>query len=140
MGQEGTEEKIRERNRAAMLGFMAAVGSADFAALESICQPDLRVELPYSRPPKCLDGFPAYRAAVEPSLEVFRFTLSVTALHPTVDPDALIAEYTSDGIAVPTGKPYQNIYIGLWRFREGRVAYLREFFNPECATEALTPD
>ncbi len=127
----------REKNRQAMENFMAAIGAQDFVALEAVCQPDLLVELPYSNPPQRLDGFAAYRAAVEPSLEIFRFSLSVTALHEMTDPDALVAEYTSDGIAVPSGKPYRNVYIGIWRFRDGRVAGLREFFNPDRATQAL---
>ena len=52
----------------------------------------------------------------------------------------LIAEYTSDGIAVPTGKPYRNVYIGIWRFRDRRICGIREFFNPALTAEALTPD
>ncbi len=119
---------------------MAAIGTADFDALESLCTADLEVELPYSEPPKRLVGFPAYRSAIGPSLEIFRFELALTRVHPGLDPDLLVAEYTSDGTAIPTGKPYRNVYIGLFRFRDGRICGLREFFNPVPATKALSRD
>ena len=119
---------------------MAGISDADFAALESVCTPDFLAELPYSDPPTRLEGFAAYRAAVEPTLEILRFRLSLTALHPGLDPDLLIAEYTSEGIAKPTGKPYRNVYIGLFRFRDGRLCGLREFFNPLPALESLSVD
>ena len=130
----------RESNRQMIEAFMAGVSDADFAALEAICTPDFVAELPYSDPPKRLEGFAAYRAAVEPMLEILRFRLSPTTIHPALDPDLLVAEYPSEGIAKPTGKPYRNVYIGLFRFRDGRVCGLREFFNPLPALESLSVD
>lgn len=140
MAEQDHASRQRHRNQRVMERFMAAVGRADFAELESLCHPDFVAELPYSDPPKRLEGFAAYRAEVEPALETFRFELELTAVHAADDPDLLVAEYTSAGKAIPTGKPYRNVYIGLWRFREGRITGLREFFNPLCAIEALTPD
>jgi ketosteroid isomerase-like protein len=140
MEQLSVDATRRLKNRHAMEAFMSAVGTGDFALLETLCQPDFVVELPYSDPPQRLEGFPAYRAAVAPSLEVFQFSLTLSAVHPCLDPDLLIAEYTSDGIATTTGKVYRNVYIGVWGFREGRIASLREFFNPVRATEALRPE
>ncbi|MBJ18263.1 MAG: hypothetical protein GY910_05175 [bacterium] len=133
-------EAQRIRNRAAMEAFMAAVGAADFAALASICTEDFEAELPYSDPPARHEGFAAYRSAVEPALEILRFELTLEKIHVGLDPDLLIAEYTSAGKAILTGKPYRNVYIGIYRFREGRICGLREFFNPVLATESLTSD
>ena len=125
------------RNEKLLRAFLEAVSTTDFHRLEEICSADLAVELPYNDPPTHLEGFAAYRAAVEPSLEIFRFRLDLGEIHEGRDPDLLFAEYTSDGIAVPTGKPYRNTYIGVFRFREGRLVSLREFFNPAIAAEAL---
>lgn len=135
-----TAEEIREQNQQVLQAFMTAVGARDFASLETICQPDFVAELPYSDPPRRLEGFAAYRDAIEIALEIFDFRLTLTALHPGLDPDLLIAEYTSDGIATPTGKPYRNVYIGLFRFRDGRLTWLREFYDPTRATAALSPE
>jgi len=134
------DEARRDRNRRAIEAFMAAIGAADFVALGSICTEDFVVELPYSDPPLRTEGFSAYRSAVEPSLAIFRFNLSLTEIHPGLDPDHLVAEYTSDGMAIPTGKPYRNVYIGVYRFREGRICGLREFFNPILAEKSLASD
>jgi ketosteroid isomerase-like protein len=125
------------RNEKLLRAFLEAVSTTDFHRLEEICSSDFVLELPYNDPPTHLEGFAAYRAAVEPSLEVFRFRLDLGEIHEGRDPDLLFAEYTSDGIAVPTGKPYRNTYIGVFRFREGRLVSLREFFNPAIAAEAL---
>jgi ketosteroid isomerase-like protein len=73
-------------------------------------------------------------------LETLRFRLRLETIHPGLDPDLLVAEYTSDGIAKPTGKPYRNVYIGLYRFRDGRLCGLREFYNPVPALESLSVD
>jgi len=137
---ESDQAKRRIANERVMADFMEAIGGPDYAALREICHPDIVVELPYNDPPVRLEGIDAYCQAIEPSLETFKFSLSPHLIHPGLDPDLLIVEYTSDGIAVPTGKPYSNIYIGVFRFEAGRLLFLREFFNPAIAAAALEPD
>ncbi len=134
------DDDRRAANRRMVEAFMVGISDADFAALESICTADFVAELPYSDPPKRYEGFAAYRAAVEPMLETLRFRLRLETIHPGLDPDLLVAEYTSEGIAKPTGKPYRNVYIGLYRFRDGRLCGLREFYNPMPALESLSVD
>ena len=130
----------RERNQRAITEFMEAIGMRDFDALASICTEDFVAELPYSDPPARYEGFEAYRSVVAPQLEIFRFTLALSEIHPALDPDLIVAEYTSEGTATPTGKPYRNVYIGLFRFRAGRICALREFFNPLLGIRALEVD
>ena len=134
------DEVRRDGNRQTIKAFMAAISATDFEALGSVCTEDIVVELPYGDPPLRLEGLTAYRSAIEPSLAIFRFGLTLTEIHPGLDPDLLVAEYTSEGTAIPTGKPYRNIYIGIYRFREGRICGLREFYNPELATKSLASD
>ena len=130
----------RERNQRAITEFMEAIGMRDFDALASICTEDFVAELPYSDPPARFAGFEAYRAGVAPKLEVFHFTLSTTQIHLGLEPDLIVAEYAGEGTAIPTGKPYRNVYIGVWRFAGGKVASLREFYDPLVAGRALDPD
>ena len=61
-------------------------------------------------------------------------------LHELADPDALVVEYQSDGLVRSTGKPYRNRYIGVFRFRDGRICAWREFHNPEITAIAMRPD
>jgi ketosteroid isomerase-like protein len=132
--------QTRAANRQTLDAFVAAIGDADFERLARICTPDIVVEFPYSDPPRRLDGFDAYREAALPALETFRFRLELVRVHEALDPDLLIAEYLSDGIATSTGKPYRNVYVGVFGFRARRLASLREYWNPAIAAEALTPD
>jgi ketosteroid isomerase-like protein len=64
----------------------------------------------------------------------------LTTVHDCLDPDVLVAEYTSEGEVTTTGKPYANTYIGIWRFRDGRVCGLKEFYNPLISQRALAAD
>jgi ketosteroid isomerase-like protein len=68
---------------------------------------------------------------------VFRFTLTITDVQPLADASAVVAEYTSEGKVLATGSRYANTYIGIWRFREGRVSATREFYDPMVAAAAL---
>ena len=62
----------------------------------------------------------------------------VTEIHRTLDPNALVAEYASRCTVKATGGPYNNRYIGVLHFKDGKVAGWKEFHNPEIATTALT--
>jgi ketosteroid isomerase-like protein len=130
----------RALHRSVLDAFFAAVGDADFDRLAEICTADFVVEFPYSDPPQKLEGFDAYRTAAGAALDIFRFRLDLVHVHEGMSPDGLVAEYVSDGVALPTGKPYRNVYVGVFAFRDGKLAGLREYWNPAIAAEALTPD
>lgn len=135
-----TDSKRRSANRLRLAEFLEVVGDRNFANLRALCREDFVCELPYADPPLRLEGIDAYLAHVEPALETFRFRLTLDRIHEGLDPDLLIAEYTSDGSVLTTGKPYRNVYIGVWRFDRGRIAALREFYDPLIAARALEPD
>ncbi len=134
-----SDDERRAANRAVLRRAIAAIGTGDPAALAGLYTDDYVLELPYSDPPKRLEGMAEVMEHVAPQLGTFVFTLSLTDLHDCVDPDLLVAEYTSDGHVSTTGRPYRNTYIALWRFRDGRICGVREFSNPMIAAEALTP-
>ena len=53
------------------------------------------------------------------------------------DPGVIVVEYASSGVAAPTGRPYSNRYVGVFRIRDGRIAQWREYHNPERMVEAF---
>ena len=116
-----------------------SMGDAD--AVVAHYTDDYVMELPYAHPdkPDRTEGKEAVRQRLVGAFKVFRFSLHITEVYPCVDPDLLIAEYTSQGEVVPTGRRYSNRYIGLWRFRDGKVCFTREYLNPEAAKAALEP-
>src|SRR3954453_14970943 len=135
------DQERRRTNRATLERALAAVGAADYVAMASIYTEDYVLELPYAEPePVRLQGFKEIGTYLGPSMKSLRFSLELTTVHECLDPDLLIAEYTSQGEETTTGKPCANVYIGVWRFRGGQVCGVKEFYNPQLAQRALTAD
>ncbi|MBL78220.1 MAG: nuclear transport factor 2 family protein [Acidimicrobiales bacterium] len=134
------DDERRAANRALLERVVSLIGTGRHAELAGLYADDYVLELPYSDPPKRLEGRREIAEYLGPKLGTFVFTLALTEVHDCVDPDLLVAEYTSDGHVSTTGKPYRNTYIALWRFRDGKVCGVKEFSNPQVAAEALDPD
>ena len=135
-----SDAERRIANRVVLERAMAAIGTGDRATLAGLYTEDWVLELPFGDPPRRLEGAVEIADYLGPQMGRFEFTLSLVEVHFCVDPDLLVAEYTSEGRAAATGKPYRNTYIGLWRFRDGRICGVKEYLNPMVAAEALTPD
>jgi ketosteroid isomerase-like protein len=129
----------RARNRAVLEQGLALLSAGDVDAHNELCSDDVLFELPYGDPPGRIEGREAVRAYLKGALAIFSMELSLTTVFATDDPDTLIAEYTSTGSVSTTGKSYANTYIGIYRFRDGRLSGVREYYNPVPAVEALTP-
>lgn len=135
-----TSDDRRRQNLAAVEAAFRGVGNAD--AVEQMRQytEDLVLELPYTAPPKRVEGKAAALTYLASAFTVFRMQLTVTEVHQCVDPDELIVEFVSTGLVLTTGKSYENQYINVFRFREGKICFQREFFNPNAAAEARIAD
>ena len=58
--------------------------------------------------------------------------------HPTGNPNLVIAEFNSDGIAIETGNPYLQKYISVVTTNnDGEILKYVDFWNPIIAMEAL---
>jgi hypothetical protein len=130
--------EIRTRNSATLRAALAAVG--DVAAQMAHYADDTVFEFPYASPPARIEGKQAVTEYLTAAMETFQIRLTVTDIHETTDPDTLVAEFTSDGKVTTTGKTYTNTYISVVRFRNGLIVSQKEFYNPNAAVEALTPD
>ena len=127
----------RDQNRAAVEAAFRGVSNADAAEQLSQYTDDAVLELPYTAPPKRVEGKAAALSYLTEAFKVFRLRLTITEVHPCLDPDELIVEFVSDGVVATTGKSYANQYINVFRFRDGKICFQREFFNPNAAAEAL---
>jgi ketosteroid isomerase-like protein len=63
--------------------------------------------------------------------------LKIVETHPAQDPEMIVVEYASSGVAAPTGRPYANRYVGIFKLRHGKIALWREYHNPERMVEAF---
>jgi ketosteroid isomerase-like protein len=69
------------------------------------------------------------------AVENFRFfDIRVYAF---VDPEAAVAEFKAEGLIKPTGRIYRQDYVVFLRAVAGKIAFLREYFDPARAAWAL---
>jgi len=60
--------------------------------------------------------------------------------HLAVDPATLVVEFSVEGSAVKTGRPYNQEYVGIITLREGKIATYRDYWNPIIALRAAGHD
>jgi len=58
-------------------------------------------------------------------------------VHETTDPEVVIVEYEANGTVVPTGAPFRQTVIAVFRVRDGEVLSYRDYINPLPLAEAL---
>ncbi len=114
---------------------------ADNAQWQTLIADDLLWELPYAP----AIGHPARLSGREEvvrhvtwflgAVENFRFfDLAVYAF---ADPEAAVAEVKAEGLIKPTGRIYRQDYVLFLRAADGKIAFLREYFDPVRAAKAL---
>jgi ketosteroid isomerase-like protein len=69
------------------------------------------------------------------AVENFRFfDIRVYAF---ADPEMAVAEFKAEGLIKPTGSIYDQDYVLFLRAEGGKIAFLREYFDPVRAAKAL---
>ena len=115
---------------------------ADPAAWQTLIADDLVWELPFAPAlghPARLTG----RAEVLRHVGWFLgavqdFRFFDLRVHAFADPLAAAAEVRAEGLIKPTGRTYRQEYVVFLRANEaGRIAHLREYFDPTAAAKAL---
>jgi ketosteroid isomerase-like protein len=69
------------------------------------------------------------------AVENFRF--SDLKVYPFADPQGAVAEVKAEGLIKPTGRIYRQDYVLFLRAAGGKIAFLREYFDPVRAAKAL---
>src|SRR5258708_4051297 len=69
------------------------------------------------------------------AVEKFRFF--DVRLHPFADADAAVAEVQAEGVIKATGRTYRQEYVVFLRTVGGKIAFLREYFDPTRAANAM---
>ncbi|MBK1787926.1 nuclear transport factor 2 family protein [Prauserella cavernicola] len=77
-----------------------------------------------------MDNFPKH----------FRVDFIDLRFHETVEPSLVIAEFRSQGVALATGRPYNQTYISVVETKNGKITRYVDFWNPLVAAEALSTD
>ena len=69
------------------------------------------------------------------AVEQFRF-FDLT-VHACADPDMAVAEVKAEARIKPTGRLYRQEYVVFLRAAGGKIAFLREYFDPVRAAKAM---
>ena len=114
---------------------------ADNGQWQTLIADDLVWELPYAP----AIGHPARLAGREEvvrhvtwflgAVENFRF-FDLT-MYACADPDVAVAEVKAEARIKPTGRLYHQEYVLFLRAAGGKIAFLREYFNPVRAAQAM---
>lgn len=134
-----TDDARRATNTALFREVVATISSGEYEQLRSCITDDLVFELPYGPEsmPKRFDGADTWIQMSVATFAMFRsFRLELDEVHDCLDPDELVAEYHSDAEVAHNGNAYRNRYIGVLRFRDGKISAWKEFHNPD-ATKVL---
>jgi uncharacterized protein len=135
-----SDADIRARNLECLKKAFAGVSAADADQMLANYTEDLVLEMPYAAGLHVLEGRETIRKFLHAAFKTLQFRLQITAVHETIDPEMTVVEYVSEGMAPLTGKPYANVYIGVYWFRDGLISHVKEYFDPTLTTEALTPN
>ncbi len=135
-----SDADTRARNLECLKKAFAGVSAADADQMLANYTEDLVLEMPYAAGMTVLEGREKIRKFLRGAFKTLQFRLQITAVHDTVDPEMSVVEYVSEGVAPLTGKPYANVYIGVYWFRDGLIYRVKEFFDPVRTAEALSPE
>jgi ketosteroid isomerase-like protein len=121
-------DEHRQRNFDVVLRAFAAVGAGDADAQVANYTEDIVLEFPFTDPP--------VHERLTKAFKVFQFDLTISDVHACLDPDELIVEFTGSGSYLPNGAPYENRYIAVFNFRDGKICRQREYFDPTQAAKS----
>jgi ketosteroid isomerase-like protein len=135
-------EARRQQNTVALEAIAGLLRAGKWDQIAEHWAEDGVMELPYAMPgtPREFRGREEIARNQSASLALFSewATLDFEP-HPTVDPDVFFAEYRSEAVVRATGRPYRNVYVGYFRFCDGKLVHWKEYFNPSLIREAFKP-
>jgi ketosteroid isomerase-like protein len=133
------DDPRRAANRQLFETVLATISAGQFDELAGFMADDLVFDLPYGPDflPNPIEGLEPWNQMQLMTFKLFTtFRLELDEVHECLDPDELVAEYHSDAVVARNGNAYRNRYIGVLRFRDGKISHWREFHNPQ-ATDVL---
>lgn len=125
----------RAANIATVLRAFEAVGRYDADAQVEEYAEDAVMVFPFADPPGRLEGRPAIREMLANAFTTFHMQLVVTTIYECTDPDQLVFELHSNGEL--NGQAYNNNYVIIFGFKDGKIVSQREYLNPTVIARIL---
>jgi len=135
------DDARRAEHRATTVELLRRLGSQDFAGACALLAEDVVCDWPFPptpQSPRELRGRATMEAFFAGGMSAFEpYRYEVTRIFDLVDPRCVIAEYRSNSRLRKSGAPYRNQYLGIFAFRDGRVAHWREYIDPTVVAQVL---
>jgi len=135
----GEDAERREANFALYRRMTAALNAKDIEGCCACVADDIVFEAPAYREPgvPVASGGAAMRDMYLGLMESFEtIDYTIERFIPALDPDLLIVEVAGNNKVAATGKYYRNRYLFLVQCRDGRIAHILEYSNPQVFREA----
>lgn len=114
---------------------LRAIEKTDMDAYADLFASDAILELPFAPAgvPRRIEGHEAIRTFIRSGAERLRaappqFQFRSIAVHETVDPEVIVAEFQVHAVAA--GEPYQFSNLQVMTVRNGEIVSLRDYWNP----------
>jgi ketosteroid isomerase-like protein len=127
----------REANKQTLRRAMKAITAHDIDAVAAELHESVDFVLPFE--PAVPDGDrDSFLQLLSMMFAMFeKLKLTITHIYDLVDPNILVARWLVDGMYRHKPVVYENQYIGVMGFRDGRIVSWRGYANPEAARAAL---
>jgi len=148
MSNSGTSsDQLRKDNKAIFKEMLMHLGKRDYDNCARYLADDVYADWPYRPMPTIPDRVTGrhnliayFRGDIDGSqtegLDEFTpLSYEMENIHELLDPNTLIAEYSSHAQHIPSGKPYNNKYVGIIKLTDGKICYWREYVNPAVIYE-----
>lgn len=133
-----TDQQTRDQVRELFARNLEYVSKGQIRQWVDLFHPDGVLEFPYG-PPGVPSRFQGHHELYEHMKEfprLFEVRFSNLTFHDTVDPDLVIAEFVGTGRGVQTKRPFNQVYISVVRFVDGKIILFRDFWNPLATIRA----
>ena len=127
----------RETNKQTLRRAMGGITALDADAILAELHDSAAFELPFEPSVPDCDRDSFFQLLSMMFVMFKKFEITITDVYDLVDPDTLIARYQSDAEGRDKPVAYQNEYIGIFRFIDGKITYWREYANPDASHAAI---
>ncbi|WP_415328032.1 nuclear transport factor 2 family protein [Chryseobacterium sp. MMS23-Vi53] len=135
-----SKEQIKAAAQNAFKNHLEFLSTGQIEKWVELFENDGELEFPYGPKdfPKKVKGKKELFEYMKNFPKHFKVEFQNLHFHATEDPTLVIAEFTSEGNALSTGKPYNQKYISVVTTdTEGKILKYVDFWNPMVALEAI---
>ncbi|MBE9222359.1 nuclear transport factor 2 family protein [Cyanobacterium stanieri LEGE 03274] len=131
----------KNQNLEVVKSFYAALGKGDIPTVLSMLTDDAQWDMPHPREIVPFGGVWSGKGEVKKFFQVMHDTVKVKGFDLQeflADKDKVIVIGKMKGVAIPTGKEYENDLVAVWTVENGKIKGMRDFMDTVQGIEAFT--